>query len=108
MISMPPLVRPPEMPEEIRQLLDAIGGKVNVEILRLLAAGPMTTTELSERIGNQRGSINRVLRVLERQGLVVASHPPETDRKRVRQVWTTDIDAVRKAADQWLAYVTGK
>lgn len=108
MMRMPSSVLPPDMPAEVAKLLEAIGGKLNTEILRLLAVNSMTTAELSKTLEILPGSVHRVLRVLEDEGLVSANVPPDMRRRGSRLTWSTDVDAVRTASRQWLAYVTGE
>ena len=97
------------MPREVVAVIDAIGNRVRTEILRLLAATPMTAGDLAKETGGDVTRVRRHLAVLEERGLVYADRPPEERGPgRGRSVlWRTDRARAEEAGRLWIDYVTG-
>jgi len=108
MSTMPRLTTPPEMPREVAGAIETIGNRARTELLHQLGTcGPLTTTELADRIAAPRTSTHTHLVQLERAGLVVADEA--TGQRRGRTVrWSLNRQKVREAADAWSAYANGE
>jgi DNA-binding MarR family transcriptional regulator len=83
------------------------GGPENGRVLRVIAKrGEVRPTDIAAELGVALPRVSQATAVLERRGLVVRSHPPEGDRRRVLLALTPSgrtaildtIDAFRKHA----------
>jgi MarR family transcriptional regulator, transcriptional regulator for hemolysin len=83
------------------------GGPENGRVLRVIARrGDVRPTDIAEELGVALPRVSEATAVLERRGLVVRSHPPEGDRRRVLLALTPSgrtaildtIEAFRKHA----------
>jgi DNA-binding transcriptional ArsR family regulator len=111
MRSMPSLPVPPEMPTEVKIIIDAIGHSVRTEILRQLAGRPLGVHELAEATGTGETSARKHLAILEEAGLVVADTPPTARRPGGRGrgvLWRTNIERAEEVGRIWVNYVTGR
>ncbi|GAB7007249.1 hypothetical protein JCM18899A_47240 [Nocardioides sp. AN3] len=109
MQPVPRLSKPPNMPEGVLAIIDAIGNSARTEILRHLSARPMNATELAEAIGIDHSRVLRHLAVLENLELVAADHPRGARRGIGRVVmWETNQARVDEVANAWRAYATGQ
>ena len=111
MRSMPSLPAPPDMPTEVKVIIDAIGHSVRTEILRQLAERPLGVRELAEATGTVVSQVRKHLAILEELGLVVADVPPDERRPggRGRAVlWSTNIERAEEVGKIWIDYVTGR
>lgn len=109
MQPVPRLSKPPNMPEGVLAMLDAIGNSARTEILRHLSVRAMSTPELAEAIGVDPSRVLRHLAVLEDLGLVAADHPRGQRRGVGRVVmWETNQERVNEVANIWRAYATGQ
>lgn len=106
--AMPRLTEPPEMPREVADAIEVIGNRARTELLHQLAEhGPLTTTELADRIGAPRTSTHTHLVQLEAARLVVADEPSGSRAGRVVR-WSVDRDRIRELAEAWRGYAAGK
>jgi DNA-binding transcriptional ArsR family regulator len=107
---MPSLPAPPEMPTEVKVIIDAIGHSVRTEILRQLSERPLGVHEIADATGTKETSARKHLAILEEAGLVIADTSPG-DRKsggRGRAVlWRTSIERAEEVGRIWVNYVTG-
>lgn len=105
--AMPRLTQPPQMPGEVADAIEVIGNRARTELLHQLAQhGPLTTTELAERIDAPRTSTHSHLVKLEAAGLVVADEQSgERAGRTVR--WRVHQERVRELAEAWRAYAGG-
>jgi DNA-binding transcriptional ArsR family regulator len=109
MQPVPRLSKPPNMPEEVLAMLDAIGNSARTEILRHLSVQPLSTPDLAKAIGVDHSRVLRHLAVLEDLGLVSADHPRGSRRGVGRVVmWETNQQRVNEVAMAWRAYASGK
>lgn len=109
MQPVPRLSKPPNMPEEVLAILDAIGNSARTEILRHLSVRSMSTPDLADAIGVDHSRVLRHLAVLEDLGLVLADLPRGSRRGVGRVVmWETDQERVKEIANTWKAYATGQ
>lgn len=106
MAVMPRLSVPPDMPEEVKVVIDALGNAARTEILRLLATNSLTAAQLAAQLNINHASVHRHLSALELAGLVRADQPSGA-RVGVTVQWSTDIDAVSAALGRWFTYVAG-
>lgn len=107
--AVPRLSQPPNMPEEVLEMLEAIGNSARTEILRHLSAQSMSTPDLAEAIGVEHSRVLRHLAVLEDLGLVSADHPRGSRRGVGRVVmWETNKERVKEIADAWRSYASGQ
>ena len=67
-------------------------------LCELAAHGPLTQTELADRLGLESSSVSRLVDQLTRKGWAKRAADPDSDDKRVRQVLLTEPG--RLAADQ--------
>jgi DNA-binding MarR family transcriptional regulator len=83
------------------------GGPENGRVLRVIARrGEVRPTDIAEELGVALPRVSQATAALERRGLVVRSHPPEGDRRRVMLALTPSgrtaildtIDAFRQHA----------
>ena len=111
MRSMPSLPAPPEMPTEVKIIIDAIGHSVRTEILRQLSERPMGVHEIAEATGTKETAARKHLAILEEAGLVIAD-TPAGERKlggRGRAVlWRTNIERAEEVGRIWVNYVSGR
>lgn len=111
MRSMPSLPAPPEMPAEVKIIIDAIGHSVRTEILRQLSERPLGVHEIADATGTKETAARKHLAILEEAGLVIANTPPG-ERKaggRGRAVlWRTNIARAEEVGRIWVNYVTGR
>jgi len=108
MQSVPRLSKPPNMPEGVLAMLDAIGNSARTEILRHLSLRAMSTPELAEAIGVSPSQVLRHLAVLEDLELVTADHPRGSRRAKGRVVlWETNHQRAEEVGRSWIDYVTG-
>jgi len=108
---MPSLPAPPDMPTEVKVIIDAIGHSVRTEILRQLADRPLGVRELADATGTVISQIRKHLAILEELGLVDADVPPGQRRPggRGRAVlWSTNIKRAEEVGQVWIDYVTGR
>ena len=63
MRSMPSLPAPPEMPTEVRIIIDAIGHSVRTEILRQLSERPLGVHESAEATGTKETAARKHLAI---------------------------------------------
>lgn len=100
---------PPNMPEGVLAIIDAIGNGARTEMLRHLSLRTMSTPALAEAINVDPSQILRHLTVLEDMGLVRASHPRGSRLGRGRVVlWETDPGRAEEVGRIWTDYVTGR
>ena len=108
---MPSLPAPPEMPTEVKIIIDAIGHSVRTEILRQLAERPLGVHEIADATGTKETAARKHLAILEEARLVIADLPPG-ERKpggRGRVVmWRTNIERAEEVGRIWVNYVTGR
>jgi len=107
---MPQQPTPPEMPEEVMTIIDAIGNRVRTEVLRLLAHEAQTAAQLAEATNTDHRQMRRHLAVLEGLGLVIADTlPGQRGPGRGRFVlWKTDRQRAEEVGRIWINYVTGR
>ncbi|MFZ2501796.1 MAG: winged helix-turn-helix domain-containing protein [Nocardioides sp.] len=109
MQSVPRLSKPPNMPEEVLAIIDAIGNSARTEILRHLSLRAMSTPELAEAIGVSTSQVLRHLAALEDLDLVTADHPRGSRRAKGRVVrWETNHQRAEEVGRSWIDYVTGR
>lgn len=109
MQPMPALPSPPKLPQEVADIVDAIGNRLRTEILSLLAQDTLTAHDLASRTGADVTTMRRHLEVLENVGLVIGD-PPVNERTsggRGRKIlWSTDHGRVREVGQAWIRYAT--
>lgn len=109
MQPVPRLSKPPNMPEGVLAIIDAIGNSARTEILRRLSVRPMNAMELTDAVGIDHSRVLRHLAVLEDLELVSADHPRGARRGVGRVVmWETNQARVNEVANTWKAYATGQ
>lgn len=111
MRTMPSLPAPPDMPREVKVIIDAIGHSVRTELLRQLADRPLGVRELADATGTVVSQVRKHLAILEDLGLVVADVPSDERRPggRGRAVlWSTNIKRAEEVGRIWIDYVTGR
>jgi DNA-binding transcriptional ArsR family regulator len=109
MRPVPRLSKPPEMPEGVLAIIDAIGNSARTEILRHLSLRAMSAPELAQLIDAHPSQVRRHLDVLEDLGLVTADHPRGDRRAKGRVVlWTTDRTRAEEVGRIWIDYVAGR
>ena len=105
---MPVLVQPPEMPEEVSAIIDAIGNRIRAALLHALAQNsPQSAVQLAPVVGAHHVSVHRHLRELELVGLVHADAAMGVQRGQTI-LWTIDRDQVDAYIATWHRYLTGK
>lgn len=107
---MPSLPAPPDMPTEVKVIIDAIGHSVRIEILRQIANRSLGVRQLANATGTVVSQIRKHLAILEELGLVVADVLPDERRPggRGRAVlWSTNIKRAEEVGQLWINYVTG-
>jgi len=109
MQRVPRLSKPPNMPEEVLAILDAIGNSARTEILRHLSLRAMSIPELAEAIGVSPSQVLRHLAALEDLDLVSADHPRGSRRAKGRVVlWETNHSRAEEVGKIWIDYVTSR
>lgn len=111
MRTMPSLPAPPDMPTEVKIIIEAIGHSVRTETLRQLADRSLGVRELADATGTVVSQIRKHLAILEELGLVVADVPPGQRRPggRGRAVqWSTNRKRAEEVGQIWIDYVTGR
>lgn len=111
MSAMPSLPAPPEMPTEVKIIIDAIGHSVRTEILRQLADRPLGVRELADATGTVVSQVRKHLAILEGLGLVTADLTRDQRRPggRGRAVlWSTNVERAEEVGQIWIDYVTGR
>jgi len=108
---MPSLPAPPEMPTEVKVIIDAIGHSVRTEILRQLSERSLGVQEVADATGTKQTAARKHLAILEEAGLVIANAPP-SERKsggRGRAVlWRINVERAEEVGRIWVTYVTGR
>lgn len=107
MSLMPRLTTPPWMPPEVEVVVEALGNRARVQILRELARGDaLTIADLAPRVGTSAVSVLRHVHVLEEHGLVDGDHARGARRGRdVR--WRARSGAVEAALETLREYLAG-
>ena len=109
MQRVPRLSKPPNMPEGVLAIIDAIGNSARTEILRHLSLRAMSIPELAEAIGVSPSQVLRHLAALEDLDLVTADHPRGSRRAKGRVVlWETNHSRAEEVGKIWIDYVTGR
>lgn len=109
MHRVPRLSKPPNMPEGVLAIIDAIGNSARTEIMRHLSLTAMSIPELADAVGVSPSQVLRHLNVLEDLGLVVADHPRGARRAKGRVVlWQTNHTRAEEVGKAWIDYVTGR
>lgn len=85
-----------------------MGSQVRTEMLHQLSRRAMTALDLAHAVGTSHVSVHRHLVVLEDQGLVEASLPRGQRVGGVQVTWVARVDAVRRTAEAWADYASGK
>ena len=108
--AMPQLPTPPDMPEEVKAIVDAIGNRVRTEILCQLASRPQIVSELASSTGTVASQVRKHLAILEELGLVSADRAPgDRGPGRGRFVlWSTNVERAEEVGRAWIDYVTGR
>lgn len=103
---MPRLTHPSGLPQEVLSAIEIFGNQARVEILhRLVTEGPLTATQLGDRVGAARMSTHSHLRVLEDAGVISADVEP-SKRPGRRVTWSINAARVQEVGSTLLAYVT--
>ena len=108
---MPSLPAPPEMPTEVKIIVDAIGHSVRTEILCQLSQRPLGVYEIADATGTKETAARKHLAILEEVGLVIADAPPHERKSggRGRAVlWRTNIERAEEVGRIWVDYVIGR
>src|SRR5918999_4450609 len=103
MRAMPQLPTPPDMPGEVKAIIDAIGHSMRTEILHQLADRPQSAGELAESTGTVVSQIRKHLAILEDLELVSADRlPKDRGPGRGRAVlWSTHLQRAEEAGRTW-------
>lgn len=104
---VPRYITPPDMPPEVEAIIDVVGSRVRLGILRELAQhGPLTTSELMHRTTASETSANDHLRALEDAGLITADIPRGQRRGKGRAPhWSLIPEAVNTYVEQLREYL---
>lgn len=94
------------MPKEVERAIEILGHRARTEILRILSAGELSTGEITERLGADKGAVSRHLAALEAADMITSDVPPETRRGR-RTTWRVVPGSIRKVAATWASYAEG-
>jgi DNA-binding transcriptional ArsR family regulator len=110
MPAMPHFPSPPDMPEEVKAIIDAIGHPMRTEILCQLAGRPQMVSDLAESTGTVVSQVRKHLAILEQLGLVRADRSPEERGPgRGRGVlWSTNVERAEEVGRGWIEYATGR
>lgn len=105
--GVPRYITPPDMPAEVETIIDVVGSRVRLGMLRELAGrGPLTTPELKQLTTASDSVANGHLRALEAAGLISADVPAGQRRGRGRgPTWTIEREAVAPYVDQLRRYI---
>ncbi|TFH68125.1 ArsR family transcriptional regulator [Cellulomonas sp. HD19AZ1] len=101
------LIEPP-VPREVAVIYDAVGNRVRGMIVSELGrSGPLSTTDLAQRVGIARNYALKHLAKLEEVGLVRADTPREVRARRVT-LWSVDVERREQMIEQFNGFLRGQ
>ncbi|WP_167748961.1 winged helix-turn-helix domain-containing protein [Cellulomonas sp. HD19AZ1] len=89
-------------------IYDAVGNRVRGMIVSELGrSGPLSTTDLAQRVGIARNYALKHLAKLEEVGLVRADTPREVRARRVT-LWSVDVERREQMIEQFNGFLRGQ